>query len=157
MNIVIIPGFTGYPEETHLLTVKTPKFSTDILGQINSIVVSKKENAEFFRNFIYYFNLVCQIRNTQQDKGGDENDFILSPVEPFFDSRRSKEFGKNFPQNGDDNGAYNIARKGIIILEKISEYHKKNGNCEKLSWNDLYISHVDWDNFVLNGSSQATN
>jgi len=92
--------------------------------------------------------LICQIRNTQQDKEGDENDFILSPVEPYFDSRNPEKFGKHLPKNGDANGAYNIARKGIIILDKISRYKKENGSTDKMKWDDLYISHIEWDNFV---------
>lgn len=91
---------------------------------------------------------MCQIRNTDQDKEGDENDFILSPVEPFFDSRRAKQFGENLPQNGDENGAYNIARKGIIILNKITKYKQTNGDDQKMSWGDLYVSNQDWDNFA---------
>jgi hypothetical protein len=62
--------------------------------------------------------LICQIRNTEQVK------------------------------NGDENGAYNIARKGIIILNKISEFKNQNGSTEKLGWKDLYVSHTDWDNFA---------
>jgi len=119
---------------------------SDIKNQIQNL--ETKRNEKFFQHFIFFFNLICQIRNTQQDKDGDENDFILSPVEPFFDSRYSEKFGKNLPQNGDDNGAYNIARKGIIILDKISKHYKQVGSTDKLSWNDLYISHMDWDDFA---------
>ena len=36
---------------------------------------------------------------------------------PFFDSRQVKN--EVLPDNGDANGAYNIARKGIILLDKI--------------------------------------
>ncbi|PJE62598.1 hypothetical protein COU88_04120, partial [Candidatus Roizmanbacteria bacterium CG10_big_fil_rev_8_21_14_0_10_39_6] len=99
---------------------------------------------------IFYFNLICQIRNTDDSKiakKSGKDDYILSPVERFFDSRKDNE--SKLPQNGDDNGAYNIARKGIVILKKISEYAKAKGNCEKMSWRDLYISHVEWDNFVI--------
>jgi CRISPR-associated protein Cpf1 len=124
--------------------------NTDIKEQIKKIDVEKKENAKFFRDFVYCFSLICQIRNTQQDKEGNENDFIQSPIEPFFDSRRSKDFGQDLPKNGDDNGAYNIARKGIIILDKISRYHSINKTTEKLSWGDLFISSSDWDNFATN-------
>jgi len=94
------------------------------------------------------FNLVCQLRNTQQAKIGDENDFILSPVEPFFDSRNAESFGPDLPKNGDENGAYNIARKGIIILDKISNFNSKNGSCEKMGWSDLYVSHKEWDDYT---------
>lgn len=135
----------------------------DIIDQIKSL--AEKGNERFFSTFIFYFNLLCQIRNTdgQLDKKikklqkekrfseiSDEDrnnvDFILSPIEPFFDSR--KKYGNNFPENGDDNGAYNIARKGIMILDKISQFHKENKNCDKMNWGELYVSHIDWDNFI---------
>lgn len=118
----------------------------DIKGQIETLDV--KGNEKFFKDFIFLFNLICQIRNTQQDQDGDENDFILSPVEPFFDSRKASNFGKDLPRNGDENGAYNIARKGVIILKKIADFYNEHGSCEKMKWNDLYISHKDWDNFA---------
>ena len=85
------------------------------------------------------FSLICQIRNTKKDVKWDENDFILSPVESFFDSRNSK--WKNLPKNWDDNWAYNIARKGLIILDRISKDSENP---------DLIISHKDWDDFVRN-------
>jgi CRISPR-associated protein Cpf1 len=117
--------------------------SGNILEQIKGLVI--KGNEKFFRDFIFFFNLVCQIRNTQKEKDGDENDFILSPVVPFFDSR--KDNGKNLPKNGDDNGAYNIARKGIVILNKISQFAEKNEDCGKMKWEYLYIYDTEWDNF----------
>jgi hypothetical protein len=41
--------------------------------------------------------------------------------------------------NGDSNGAYNIARKGIILLDRISEGVEKP---------NLFIADKDWDDFV---------
>lgn len=120
--------------------------NSNILEQIQNIEI--KGNEKLFKNLIFYFGLICQIRNTQKDKNGDESDFILSPVEPFFDSRKSQDFGENYPKNGDDNGAYNIARKGILILNKISDFYIRNGTTDKLIWNDLYISNVEWDDFT---------
>jgi len=119
----------------------------DILSQIKN--TNTKGNEIFFKDLIFYLNLICQIRNTDE-KAGDINkqDFILSPVKPFFDSRTAEKFGKNLPKNGDDNGAYNIARKGIIILDKISTFAKENDNCDKMKWGDLYVSNTEWDNFA---------
>ena len=42
-------------------------------------------------------------------------------------------------KNGDANGAYNIARKGLIILDKIRKEEKSLG-----------ITNVEWDNFSQN-------
>ncbi|QQS59074.1 type V CRISPR-associated protein Cas12a/Cpf1 [Candidatus Peregrinibacteria bacterium] len=119
----------------------------NILGQIESL--NTKEHVQFFKDLIFYINLICQIRNTDdQAKIFDKQDFIFSPVEPFFDSRKSEEFGKDLPKNGDDNGAYNIARKGILVLKKISDFSEKNGGCEKMKWDNLFVSNAEWDNFV---------
>jgi len=82
----------------------------------------------------FIINTIQQIRNTGNDK--KDNDFILSPVRDengdFFDSRNIKE-NENLPQNGDANGAYNIARKGIIMRE-----HIKRGL-------NLFIRNEEWD------------
>lgn len=142
-------GYDDYENLTqsfeNLFSTVNIDISGDILGQIKTL--DPKGNEKFFKDFIFFFNLICQIRNTDERAiDSDKQDFILSPVEPFFDSR--KDNGKNLPKNGDDNGAYNIARKGIIILNKISKYSKQNGNCEKIKWGDLFISKIDWDNFI---------
>jgi CRISPR-associated protein Cpf1 len=92
----------------------------------------------------------------------DGVDFLSSPVKPFFctdggtytdgyvnmaglenkfigDSDAKIKFAKEF--NGDANGAYNIARKGIVVLQRIGK------NSEKP---DLFISKKDWDTFTSN-------
>lgn len=147
-------GYTYYKNLTdnfqELLATKDIDVSRDIKTQILKIDAENKQSASFFRDFIFFFNLICQIRNTDESekaKKEGKDDFILSPVDPFFDSRTSEKFGKNLPQNGDDNGAHNIARKGIVILDKISKFYSENKNCDKMTWGELYISHTDWDNF----------
>jgi CRISPR-associated protein Cpf1 len=92
---------------------------------------------------------------------GDDIDFIASPVYPFFSMEaKSKKtgldaklnlagfdkriIGKNKDEikkslNGDANGAYNIARKGIIILQKIKKNQEKP---------NLFISKNEWDTFA---------
>lgn len=62
---------------------------------------------------------------------GDFSEFFIG--EPSV----KEEFTKNFDSDGV--GAYNIARKGIIILEKIKQNPEKP---------DLYISKLDWDKFT---------
>lgn len=122
----------------------------DLKEEINQ--KSKDLQASFFRDFIFYIKLILQIRNTDKEKEGNENDFIMSPVcddiGRFFDSRKAKDFGPYFPQNGDENGALNIARKGIILLERISHFKNDKGDCEKMSWADMYIDKISWDKFT---------
>lgn len=116
--------------------------SWNIVEQIGKL--EEKWNEKFFSDFIFYFGLVCQIRNTNKNELWDENDFILSPVEPFFDTRKSIDFWNFYPKNGDDNGAFNIARKGLVILQRISDWSDQ----EKEKYPDLFISKKDWDNFT---------
>ncbi len=156
------------------------KYGIDITGDILEQIknMDTKGNERFFSDFIYFWGLLCQIRNTdgeldekikkleREEKGGEiteqekfDVDFVLSPVEPFFDSRKAKEFSKKYdvtlPQNGDDNGAYNIARKGIIILkDKLPNWYEENKelkfqNKKEKFYPDLYISHKDWDDFAV--------
>lgn len=117
----------------------------NILKQIEEL--DTKRNEKFFSSLIYQFNLICQIRNTDvKAQTANAQDFILSPVEPFFDSRNGN--GSYLPKNGDENGAYNIARKGIIILDKITRFMREENNVDKMTWNNLYVSHVEWDNWA---------
>lgn len=124
--------------------------SGNIKVQIQSL--EAKGNEKFFKDFIFFFNLICQIRNTDKKvKNKDYQDFILSPVAPFFDSRKDNAVVKN----GDANGAYNIARKGIIILQKISNFAKEKGSCDTLKWEDLYVSNKEWDDFAQNFKAKS--
>lgn len=85
----------------------------------------------------YAIDLIQQIRNTGTDEKDD--DFILSSVRDknnnHFDSRKD---GAVLP-NGDANGAYNIARKGILAFERINAKPEKP---------ELYIADVEWDKWL---------
>jgi hypothetical protein len=110
------------------------KTDTDIRKSLLEHV--QKHDAELHRQCMYYFSAIMNMRGTDSSKtaGSDENDFIMSPVEPFFDSRNRHAV---LPHNGDANGAYNIARKGICILRKID-------NSEK----SLTITKQDWQEYA---------
>lgn len=112
-----------------------------LLSQIidENIQLNKIENEELNPNkgtawdsFRFVIDIIQQIRNTGIEK--TDSDFILSPVRDengtHFDSR---VVSNNQPNSGDANGAYNIARKGLIILEHIKRGYK------------LYISDGEWD------------
>lgn len=90
---------------------------------------------EFFVSFIELFKLMLQIRNSVT---GTETDYLISPVRnkqgAFYDSRTANE---QLPQNADANGAYNIARKGLMLIERIR-------NAEESSKADLKITNKDW-------------
>jgi len=117
--------------------------SGDIKNEIKAI--EEKGNENFFKELIDYIKLITQIRNTNPNGATDgEKDFIYSPVAPYFDSR--KKYNKRLPENGDENGSYNIARKGIIILKKISQHAIKKPNFETEA--ALTIAKEEWDNFT---------
>lgn len=144
--------YKRFPDITEKLSELFQTYGIDyehgnILDQITKLPTDGNE--KFFKDLLFWLNLIFQIRNTDTKAAdADGADFIMSPVEPFFDSRRAKEFGSDLPQNGDENGAYNIARKGAILLQRIEEYFQKNDSCAKMKWDELYISHTDWDDYV---------
>ncbi|MDH5719930.1 MAG: type V CRISPR-associated protein Cas12a/Cpf1 [Spirochaetia bacterium] len=99
----------------------------------NLLPLLKKVDDSVIKSLHYYFTLILNLRVTDPDieKGKDENDFISSPVEPFFNSKNLRESESILPKNGDANGAYNIARKGIIILHKNLLRQKLHGILDK--------------------------
>lgn len=115
----------------------------------NSKNINKQIYGKDFKSktLVFLWNLLNQIRNTDKNKTGNENDFLQSPIwskkhQQFFDSRKVQT--KNLPENGDANGAYNIARKGFILLNRILEDAEKP---------DLFIEDDQWDNAVFNWDS----
>ena len=95
------------------------------------------EKAGFFKSLHFWFGLVLQLRHGYKD-GEVEKDYILSPVADatgkFFDSREYEEMGESpLPKDADANGAYNIARKGLLLLEQINE-NGKPGKIDNKSW-----------------------
>ena len=76
------------------------------------------------------------MRNSDSKK-----DYILSPVKnkngEFFDSRNAQVF---LPIDADANGAYNIARKGLLIIDHIRKGEKK-----------IEIANEEWLDFAQKG------
>ncbi len=98
--------------------------------------ITNKEEKSFFQRLHFLLSMTLQLRHIYKD-GDEEKDFILSPVADkdgnFFDSRKAKE---NQPQNADANGAYNIARKGLMVLERIRT-EGKPGIIKNAEWFDF--------------------
>lgn len=96
-------------------------------------------DVKFFERFINLFRLTLQTRNS---KTGTDVDYILSPVKnkqnKFFDSREKIE---GLPENADANGAYNIAQKGLMLLERIK-------NTEPNKKVDYVISNEEYLNYL---------
>lgn len=95
-------------------------FKSSLLAQIKEGANPKKIDSKYtgWESLRFAIDIIQQIRNNGTEKR--DEDFILSPVRDEngnnFDSRNAKE---NQPSSGDANGAYNIARKGIIMNEHI--------------------------------------
>lgn len=103
---------------------------------------------------------------------GEDIDFIASPVMPFFSTKAINKKGENLSLakfadfedkiihedkknildnfNGDANGAYNIARKGVMILRKIKKNPSNpNPYISKYEWDDAVSN---WDAYVAKGA-----
>jgi CRISPR-associated protein Cpf1 len=109
-------------------------------GENLTNVIANKDDKAFFEGLHFLLGLTLQLRHTYKD-GDEEKDFILSPYADkngnFFDSRKTRE---NQPRDGDANGAFNIARKGLWVLNKIRETGKPD-----------VIKNADWFNFAQSG------
>lgn len=127
------------------IVVLTDEFKK-ILGEAGiDIHVNLKEaicNLEGKKNLeplMQFMKLLLQLRNS---KAGTDEDYILSPVADengiFYDSRSC---GEELPENADANGAYNIARKGLMMIEQIKD--AKDLNNLKFD-----ISNKAWLNFA---------
>ena len=100
----------------------------------------------------FVIDLIQQIRNSgDTDKRQDDN-FLLSPARndegKHFDSRNQED--SPLPKDADANGAYNIARKGIIMHEHIKQWIKDGKQkYDKSPDLDLFISDKEWDLWLL--------
>ena len=94
---------------------------------------------KYLEPLMQFMKLLLQLRNS---KAGTDEDYILSPVADengiFYDSRSC---GDELPENADANGAYNIARKGLMMIEQIK-------NAEDLGNLKFDISNKAWLNFA---------
>ena len=103
--------------------------------------IDRQTEKVFFERLLHLLKFTLQMRNSIT---GTETDYLISPVANsngvFYDSRT---VSNNFPQNADANGAYNIARKGLWIVEQI----KTISDLKKLK---LTISNKQWLSFVQN-------
>ena len=94
----------------------------------------------------YVIDIIQHIRNT--GKTDVDSNFLYSPVRDengiHFDTREHDN--TDLPKDADANGAYNIARKGIIMDAHIKQW-KKDG--EKKSDLDLFVSDEEWDLWLL--------
>lgn len=130
---------------TDILKELFNKYKIDYQGGENLIkVISSITDLSFFDTLYKTFKAILQMRNSSSLIG---EDYIISPVMQkdgtFFDTR---EFEKDspLPCDADANGAYNIALKGLFLLNRIDKAEDLRD--QKL----LTISNKDWFNFYAN-------
>ena len=93
-------------------------YHIDITGNLKEAICSQMEKP-FFSGLLHLLKLTLQMRNSIT---GTETDYLVSPVADengnFYDSRYCDIA---LPKNADANGAYNIARKGLMLVQQIKE------------------------------------
>jgi len=114
-------------------------YTKDIKSEMNNNARTKK----FYKDLSF---LLYLLSNTRSTISGQDVDIINCPCCNFDSDKGFQECDFN----GDANGAYNIARKGIMILEKINQFKRENGSLEKMTWGDLFIDIEEWDKFTQN-------
>lgn len=101
--------------------------------------IAQQTKKDFFVELLRCLKLTLQMRNSVT---GTEIDFMISPVAngqgQFYDSRSCDT---TLPANADANGAYNIARKGLMLIEQI----KKATDLKDLKFD---ITNKSWLNFA---------
>ncbi len=136
----IIEIYTDLHTELNSIFKDNVNPTQDIQKQIIELNAS---DPKFLASLSWLFRIASKIRNTDEKK----NDYICSPVwstklNGFYDSRKSEEYKTNFklnlPVDSDANGAYNIAKKGLMLINRI----KNSKPDEKI---DYYISEDQWD------------
>lgn len=106
-----------------------------------------QNNTAFYQKLLFLFSSLLLLRYNNGKKDEDERDYILSPVYPFFNSLDADD---SRPKDADANGAYHIALKGLLLLDRI----RKTDQSE-LSKLELNIENKEWLNFVKEISSRT--
>ena len=103
----------------------------DIKGEI-----AKISEKRFLETLLWNLKILLQMRYSGKGENGEEFDFILSPVAgkngEFFDSR--KNYDPPMPRDADANGAYNIARKCLYLLQNKIEDDGRLKTMDKIEW-----------------------
>ncbi len=103
--------------------------------------IAASNDAAFLKGMIETLRTLLALRYNNGKKGADEKDYILSPVADakgrFFNSLESDE---TLPKDADANGAYHIAKKGLLLVDKIRKFEPVGNK----KYPDLSLSNHEW-------------
>ena len=136
---------------------KAKSFKTQIEDGVK-LRKTDKRNETAWQSLRYVLNVIQQIRNSGKELKDDN--FLYSPVRnengEHFDTRNHEKNGElKQIVDADANGAYNIARKGLIMDAHIKYWinsgrpKKSDKKDKKESDLDLFISDREWDLWLL--------
>lgn len=116
-----------------------------LFGKVDSSTnlkqVISQMDGEHCKQLLHLFKLMLQMRNSET---GTDIDYLVSPVADkngnFFDSRTCND---RLPANADANGAFNIARKGLMLVEQIQQ-------AKSIAKVDYDMSNKNWLKFAQN-------
>lgn len=112
----------------------------NILKKIKDLDITTRE--AIYHDLLSALKFTLQLRNSDRDDGQLKTDYIVSPIknskDEYFDSRKSEA---DLPDNGDANGAYHVARKGLVFINKIKNMDDKE--------TPYTVSNVEWINYLF--------
>ncbi len=117
-------------------------FNNDYSGDLKAKILTQS-GAAFWKDLFRLLKLTLQMRNSIT---GTDTDYLISPIMnkngEFYNSKDYEDVeNAKLPKNADANGAYNIARKGLWVIEQI----KQTDDLSKLN---LAISNKEWLQFA---------
>jgi hypothetical protein len=136
---ILFKIFDGFDYSVSLLTQLKA-------GKAPNKIDDKRTGWESLR---FTVDLIQQIRNSD-GKGGKDDNFLQSPVrvgDSHFDTRDALP---DLPVDADANGAYNIARKGIIMHAHMQTWKAKGEPKYDKDSSDLslYVPDIEWDLYL---------
>jgi CRISPR-associated protein Cpf1 len=103
--------------------------------------IASSNDASFLKGMIETLRVLLALRYNNGRKGNEEKDYILSPVADengnFFNSLKADG---SLPVDADANGAYHIAKKGLLLIKKIKEFDPEGNK----KYPDLSLSNDEW-------------
>ncbi|MBS1760233.1 MAG: type V CRISPR-associated protein Cas12a/Cpf1 [Bacteroidetes bacterium] len=126
----------------------------------SGIELTKVNEHTAWETLRFVIDIIQQIRNSGDTTKKQDDNFLQSPVRNdegnHFDSKNFKDVDNaKLPKDADANGAFNIARKGIVMYEHIRGLGKNWNKKVKIDGNetidlDLFVSDQEWDLWLTN-------